>query len=482
MDITSTELNFQSRSLSPPDMQNKAEAEPRNTNPFAEAFPDDDDPLCRINLKETADFVKSFPVLSNSKSGNNMGNERRESLSSQKSIGGGSSSSHRRGRQFEVYRYVSGGGGRRRNFPSKWVDAEKWVTSGHESPAHSFKNSPSNIHFDGFKVKQQVDLVFSEKSRVTEEKVTRTVSAFHGSPHVDHHSSYGVKGFNGSVSSSPTDLLLKDKLADEVQQILPRHKALDPSTEGFLFRNSADEPTGDSSPEKFLRQDLQHRDVGTEMTPLGSLTVSRCHTPFKSSSPARHNTPSKMSGPLTAETKGVIDISEFADKLRLGGTAQYDSVTSNWSSREEEEEEISKSLRHFDAGSELRRSFSESKANLWDEEEKIKYCQRYQREEARIQAWVSLQSAKAEAQSRKLEVKIQKMRSNLEEKQMKRMTAVHRRAEEWRATARRQHIEQMQRAAAERSRKTVNRRGSAAVVSRSSCGCFPCHNNHSYYH
>jgi hypothetical protein len=30
---------------------------------------------------------------------------------------------------------------------------------------------------------------------------------------------------------------------------------------------------------------------------------------------------------------------------------------------------------------------------------------RYQREEAKIQAWVNLESAKAEAQSRKLEVK-----------------------------------------------------------------------------
>jgi len=119
--------------------------------------------------------------------------------------------------------------------------------------------------------------------------------------------------------------------------------------------------------------------MGTEMTPIGSVTTSRCHTPFKSSSPARHNTPSQLSGPLT-ETKNVIDISEFEDKLRLSGssTSQYCySVTSHWNSREEEEEEISKSLRHFDMESELRRSVSESKAPLWDDEDdKIKFCQR----------------------------------------------------------------------------------------------------------
>lgn len=116
------------------------------------------------------------------------------------------------------------------------------------------------------------------------------------------------------------------------------------------------------------------------MTPIGSLATSRCNTPFKSTSPARHNTPSQLSGPLT-ETKNVIDISEFADKLRLSGStaSQYhnNSVTCHWNSREEEEEEISKSLRHFDMESELRRSVSESKATLWDDEDdKIKFCQR----------------------------------------------------------------------------------------------------------
>lgn len=35
---------------------------------------------------------------------------------------------------------------------------------------------------------------------------------------------------------------------------------------------------------------------------------------------------------------------------------------------------------------------------------KSRFCCRYQREEAKIKAWVNLQDAKAEAQSRKLEV------------------------------------------------------------------------------
>ncbi|CAN6928177.1 unnamed protein product [Brassica oleracea] len=386
MDITRnsiTKLHLQTQSLFPPNMERTLDVEPRmSTNPFAE------------------DFIKSLPISSNQSSNSSSServNERRQSFSTQKSIGEGRSSGQRKVMLMEspctpgrgVFSFSSSLSGRRRNFPSKWDDAEKWVTSSHESPAHSLKS---------------------------------------------HH-------------------ILKDKLANEVL-----------STEGFIFRDLEEEEEAQ----------VQHRDMGTEMTPVGSVTTSRCHTPFESTSPARHNTPSNMSGPLT-ETKNVIDISEFANKLRLSGSAAtqyYNSVTSHWNSREEEEEEISKSLRHSDMESELRRSVSVA---VWDDEDdKIKFCQRYQREEAKIKAWVNLQDAKAEAQSRKLEVKIQKMRSNFEEKMMKRMDTVHRRAEEWRATARQQHAEQLKRAA-ETARKLSNRRG-YLVAGRSSCGCLPCNN------
>jgi hypothetical protein len=61
-------------------------------------------------------------------------------------------------------------------------------------------------------------------------------------------------------------------------------------------------------------------------------------------------------------------------KLHLG--TQYGSVTSNWSSREEEEEEISKSLRHFETGIVSQKSVSDSRAAAWEEEEKTKCCLR----------------------------------------------------------------------------------------------------------
>uniref|UniRef100_A0A5B7AX67 Remorin C-terminal domain-containing protein n=1 Tax=Davidia involucrata TaxID=16924 RepID=A0A5B7AX67_DAVIN len=441
-------------------------------NPFADTnFPD---PLCKLNLKETSEFVKSLPMANN-------GVENRGFLevSAQRRREGFSSVTRRNveapstpGRP--IFSFSTVGNLSRKSFPSKWDDAEKWVNSSsscHDSPAHhhGLKSSESSKipkQCDG--LKQHQAEFFAEKSRVTEEKV----SSFQGSLSLDH------QPFNG------VDVLLKDKFTNEVEvePNFPKFRCSELMKEGFLFGNSVDKSMKDAATE--VVHEVKHRDIGTEMTPLGSSTTSRCHTPFKSSSPARHNTPADRSGPLAALVNSnstnntSIDITQLQEchlaKLQLG--TQFDSVTSNWSSREEEEEDISKSLRYCDISNECRKSVSESRACAW-EEEKNKCCLRYQREEAKIQAWVNLQSAKAEAQSRKLEVKIQKMRSNLEEKLMKRMAAVHRKAEEWRAGAQLQHSEQIQRTTEQAQQKMLNRR-SSHCSGHTSCSCFPCSNYH----
>ncbi|KAF7843683.1 putative DNA binding protein [Senna tora] len=390
-------------------------------NPFEDSsFPD---PLCKLNLRETSEFVKSFPMMSN---GNNGSSESRGGCFLQGSAqrrkqeeeeeqqlqlhlqGSNNSNSVITNRRLEtpstpgrpVFCFSSVGNLSRKSFPSKWDDAEKWLISttttsscGHGSPAHTvFKVSEtsSKIHIsrqcgDGDFKKHIED--FSDKTRVTEERVSKAVPSFQGSVSLDHHN---------------TDIVLKDKFTDNT------HRYSEPTKEAFVFRNhGSEEGMKDACTE--VVHEVQHRDVGTEMTPLGSSTTSRCHTPFKSSSPARHNTPASRSGPLAPpnpnETSCTIDVIQLEEchfaKLQLG--TQYDSVTSNWSSREEEEEEISKSLRHNPS----RKADSDCRAATWEEEEKTKCCFRYQREEAKIQAWVNLQSAKAEAQSRKLEAHCQ---------------------------------------------------------------------------
>ncbi|GAB2222180.1 hypothetical protein Drorol1_Dr00013383 [Drosera rotundifolia] len=373
---------------------------------------------------------------------------------------------------------------RKSNFPSKWDDAEKWLisTTGscHDSPAHH--NLKSSKQFDG--LKQNHGKVYLEKSRVSVEKGLNLKGgcAHHGFNDLDHNEQ--ALAFNGSNHNNPipalADVLLKDKFTNEDETLSPNFGCSEPTKEGFWFRNQSEcEPMKDAGTN--VAHNIKHRDIGTEMTPLGSSTTSRCNTPIKSTSPVRHNTPENRSGPLTLVTSNAIDSVDITQlqerhlaKLHIGSMI-FDSITSNWSSREEEEEESSKSLRHSEVNNGARKSVCEARPCVWEDEEKTKHCLRYQREEAKIQAWVNLQHAKAEAQSKKLEVKIQKMRSDLEEKQMKRMASILRKAEEWRAEAQFEHSEQI-RKATERALKMMARSSSKSST-HSSCGCFPCNNN-----
>ncbi|KAJ4964920.1 hypothetical protein NE237_016769 [Protea cynaroides] len=429
-------------------------------NRFGDTIPD---PLCKLNLRETSEFVKAFPMANNDAESRGV-----LETSAQRRREGTSSVAQRRleapptpGRP--VFSF-SVGNLPRKSFPSKWDDAEKWLISSscHDSPAHAIKPPGAPSFSKQNVVFQPKTQVFSEKSRVTEEKISRAASLS-----VDHPES----AFNGV----PASLLMKDKFTDDVEQIFPSFRCSEAIKEGFLFRKSIGETVKDAATE--VVPEVQHRDIGTEMTPLGSSTTSRCHTPIKNSSPARHNTPANRSGPLGPSNSSTINITELQEchfaKFELGG--QFDSVVSNWSSREEEEEDVSKSLRHFETDSGCPKTIAESRASAWEEEEKTKSCLRYQREEAKIQAWVNLRKAKAEAQSKKLEVKIQKMRSNLEEKLMKRMAMVHRKADEWRAAAQLQHSQQIQKAT-EQVQK-INQRNSY-FSGHTSCGCFPCNNHY----
>lgn len=430
-----------------------------SNNPFVDDFID---PLCNLNLRETSEFVKSLPTQNNNAENRRFNNE---TVTNMRKLEPPSTPGR------PLFSFSSSKNLPRKSFPSKWDDAEKWLisTSCHDSPAHN--NNISKLSSESSNFKQKME-DFSEKSRVVEKRVSKNVPNFQtSSSTLDHNNTNAA--FNGILT--PTDIVLKDKFTDSVEQISPKFRYSEPTKEGFLFRNQACETMHDATLTEIVHE-VKHKDVGTEMTPLGSSTTSRCHTPFKSSSPARHNTPASRSGPLAlSNTNGCnVDVIQLEEchfsKLQLG--TQYDLVASNWSSSEEEEKEISKSLRHNGS----LKADSDCIAANWEEEEKNKCCLRYQREEAKIQAWINLQNAKAEARSKKLEVKIQKMRSNLEEKLMKRMSVVHRKAEEWRETARQKHLEQMEKST-ENAKKIIHRHNSQFSM-HSSCGCFPCNNNH----
>ncbi|GAA0141597.1 hypothetical protein LIER_02712 [Lithospermum erythrorhizon] len=405
-------------------------------NPFLDTF--SHDPLCELNLKETSGFVKSFPM--DAKGILDISSQRERDSESNSVIKRSIEAPPTPGRPVFSFS-TSVGNFSRKAFPSKWDDAEKWLAS---SGTTLHDNSPSYHH--AFKISKQFNVfkhkkddIYGEKSRGLEEKVSKVAQE---ALHLDNHChSYGA--FNGGSVSTDV-VLFKDKFTKEMEPLYPNSTCSEPMKEGFVFGDPADESMNKATTEVY---EVKHRDIGTEMTPIGSATTSRCHTPFKNYSPSRHNTPANRSGPLVlANMNGTnpIDFEQFQEchLAKLGQESQFDIGATNWSMRDEEEEDLSKSLRHCEINDEFRMSVSEPRSCAWEEEEKSKCCLRYQREEAKIQAWVNLQNAKAEAQSRKLEVKIQKMRANMEEKLMKRMAIVHRKAEEWRAEAQLQHSQQ----------------------------------------
>lgn len=161
-----------------------------NNNPFADSFPD---PICKLNLKETSEFVKSLPVLD--VSSQQQQHRRLESPSTP-------------GRPLFTFSSSVAKNLSRKNFPSKWDDAEKWLisTSCHDSPAHNITTTTTK-QCDIFKQKKLED--FSHKSRVMEERVSMSKAApnFQKSPSLDHNNSVGI--FNGIPIPCPTDVVLK---------------------------------------------------------------------------------------------------------------------------------------------------------------------------------------------------------------------------------------------------------------------------------
>lgn len=152
--------------------------------PPLEAF-DIVDPLCQLNLKETSEFVRSFPMPSAA------AQQRREGVNSvtltQRITALDSPSTPGR----PIFSFSGSGGNNygfsRKGFPSKWDDAEKWL------------------------IRPQHQELFADKSRVTQEKVSKgpplPLNHYHHHYQLHHYSSGRAAALNGvSVSASPEAL------------------------------------------------------------------------------------------------------------------------------------------------------------------------------------------------------------------------------------------------------------------------------------
>jgi len=107
-------------------------------NPFEE------DPICNLNLKETSEFVKSLPMGCGSQSSGHKRREKENNVAVWNSVARKTECPSTPGRPVFSFSSVP-----RKNVPSKWDDAEKWLFAGgscHASPAHhAFHNQASKV-------------------------------------------------------------------------------------------------------------------------------------------------------------------------------------------------------------------------------------------------------------------------------------------------------------------------------------------------
>lgn len=164
------------------------------------------------------------------------------------------------------------------------------------------------------------------------------------------------------------------------------------------------------------------RDMGTEMTPIASKEPSRAATPIRTISPAS----SPTSSPVAHKTSRNTGLSPTQRAAEESGRA---SGSTSHVSRDRQETNDVKAK-----PAEIKNPL-EARAAAWEEAESAKYRARYKREDVRIQAWENHQKTKAELENRKVEAKVEQLKSRAEQKCKSRIAATRRVGEEKRAAA-----------------------------------------------
>ncbi|ESQ28537.1 hypothetical protein EUTSA_v10018804mg [Eutrema salsugineum] len=152
------------------------------------------------------------------------------------------------------------------------------------------------------------------------------------------------------------------------------------------------------------------RDMGTEMTPIGSQEPSRTATPVRATTPVGRS-------PVTSPVRGSHG----------GGEAVRTAVETVTVTE-------ARNVTSFDNEKKAMNAM-EARAMAWDEAERAKFMARYKREEVKIQAWENHEKRKAEMEMKKMEVKAERMKARAEEKLANKLAATKRIAEERRANA-----------------------------------------------
>ncbi|KQK23935.1 uncharacterized protein LOC100844211 isoform X1 [Brachypodium distachyon] len=225
-------------------------------------------------------------------------------------------------------------------------------------------------------------------------------------------------------------------------------------------------------PEHVVRS-VSMRDMGTEMTPIASQEPSRTGTPIIASSPTSSRTPTpqrsaefcigKMDSSKMDMSQEELQLNTRKEILDLGERLGKTTIAA-WASKEE------RATANFtnvpaDKAAEIDR---ETRAADWQEAEKGKYLARFQREEVKIQAWENHQQAKIDAEMKRIEAKMERKRAREHDRLARKMAAARHRAE-----ARREAAEaRMTQEAARTEEHAAQIRKTGHIPSSFSCWCW----------
>ncbi|PAN51899.1 hypothetical protein PAHAL_9G628300 [Panicum hallii] len=218
----------------------------------------------------------------------------------------------------------------------------------------------------------------------------------------------------------------------------PLVKNSDGLTQSDLSKPAQSPPIVDE-PEAAIRS-VSMRDMGTEMTPIASQEPSRTGTPIIASSPTSSRTPtpqrttefslSNIDSNKKEMSEVELQMNTRQEIMDLGQRLGKTTIAA-WASKEE------KAAAHFTSSTtdkvvDINR---EARATDWQEAEKAKYLARFHREEAKIQAWENHQKAKIEAEIKRIEAKIERKRACEQDRLVNKLAAVSHRAEAKREAA-----------------------------------------------
>ncbi|KAH8516441.1 hypothetical protein H0E87_004696 [Populus deltoides] len=340
-----------------------------------------------------------------------------------------------------------------RTLPSKWEDAERWIFS--------------PVSGDGF-VRSSIQPA---------QRRPKSKSGPLGPPGVAYYSLYSpaIQVFDGRnmgnfIAGSPfsASVIAADGLA--VKSNGSHGVAFPMRTEPCMARSvsvhGCSEMLAQSSlpsqDEKFdgvkdaatdISRDVSRRDMATQMSPEGSNHSSPTRQPsFSVSTPSSlpivelQGFNSSKSEVRDVQVDERVTVTRWSKKHRARNHGKSSEIVDDW--RKEAADALSSGLDVSEAGESI---------------SKVK------REEAKITAWENLQKAKAEAEIRKLEMKLEKKRSSSMDRIMNKLRSAQKRAQEMRSSVLANQAHQV----STNSRKAISFRRTCQKGSLS--GCFTCH-------